>query len=62
MAGWSIEGTSGDARFIYQPIDYTGDTPLRPGFYTYVLSVTPGPEETEGGWFDIRLIQDPVPE
>lgn len=57
-----IEGASGEARVTHQPTDYIGETPLGPGYYTYVLSVTPNPDQAQGGSFNIRLIRDPVPE
>ncbi|MEH6681938.1 MAG: hypothetical protein V7724_15410 [Sediminicola sp.] len=35
-----IEIVSETGAFIYQPIDFVGETPLTPGFYTYELDVT----------------------
>lgn len=36
-----IEIKSGEETFTLQPIDFVGETPLPPGFYTYVLSISP---------------------
>jgi hypothetical protein len=56
-----IEGTSGENRFVFQPDDYTGETPLGPGYYTYVLSVAVAPSGERVGWFDIGALKDPAP-
>jgi len=31
---------SGDENFVFQPIDFVGETPLEHGFYTYVLNIS----------------------
>ena len=36
-----IEIKSGEETYVLQPIDYVGETPLTPGFYTYELDITP---------------------
>ncbi len=36
-----IEIKSGEEIFVLQPIDYFGETPLPPGFYTYELDINP---------------------
>jgi hypothetical protein len=35
-----IEIVSETGAYIYQPVDFVGETPLTPGFYTYELDVT----------------------
>ena len=35
-----VEIKSGEDTYVLQPIDYVGETPLTPGFYTYELDVT----------------------
>ena len=37
-----VEVHLGADRLVLQPIDFVGETPLRRGRYTYVLSLTPG--------------------
>jgi hypothetical protein len=57
----AIQATSGELRFIVQPTDYVGETPLRSGYYTYGLTIAAQPEGEEPGWFDIQLFRDRTP-
>lgn len=56
-----VEATRGDARYIFQPIDYTGEVPLQPGYYTYVLSVALDPDGQATGWLNLRMLTDRPP-
>jgi hypothetical protein len=56
-----IYATSSEGNFIYQPIDYIGETPLSPGYYTYGLSITRDETGSVGGWFDVQLFRERAP-
>ena len=46
-----IEATSGQEKFVLQPIDYTGEKELSFGKYTYVIRI-------EAGRLTVSLVQD----
>jgi hypothetical protein len=53
--------TSGERRFAVFPIDFIGETPLRPGYYTHALTTVPSSDPTVPGGVDSELTQDAAP-
>lgn len=57
---------AGDRRFVLQPIDFVGESPLRAGRYTYRFSVdlldepTSAQEAKLHGFMDVRLKTDSI--
>jgi hypothetical protein len=54
-----IRAKSGGKEYFCQPMDFTGETPLAPGRYTYDLTqVRNGDPEAKVGFFLLELVDD----
>lgn len=57
----SMSITSGKQRFMVFPIDFVGETPLPPGFYTQALTPVPSEDAQMPGGLEHRISKDPPP-
>jgi len=58
----SMAVTSGKQRFMVFPIDFVGETPLKPGYYTHELTPVPSQEPRVPGGLDHKISKDPTPQ
>jgi hypothetical protein len=56
-----MQVTSGTRRFMVFPIDFIGETPLSPGYYTHALTTVPSSDPTVPGGVDTKLTHDDAP-
>jgi hypothetical protein len=57
----SMQVTSGNERFAVFPIDFIGETPLGPGYYTHALTTVPSSDPTVPGGLEGKLTHDAAP-
>jgi hypothetical protein len=56
-----MQVTSGTRRFAVFPIDFMGETPLSPGYYTHALTTVPSSDPTVPGGVNSKLSRDAAP-
>jgi hypothetical protein len=58
----AMNATSGKQRFVVFPIDFVGETPLRPGYYTHALTTEPSSDPQIPGGLSSRISRDRGPQ
>jgi len=54
--------TSGKQRFMVFPIDFVGETPLKPGYFTHALTPVPSDDPRVPGGLEHEISKDPTPQ
>jgi hypothetical protein len=58
----NMKVTSGKQSFMVFPIDFVGETPLKPGYFTHALTPVPSQDPRFPGGLEQKISKDPTPQ